>query len=259
MVHSKPLKLYKQGQPIEFEDIGLLTVARDSHRFYFNVPIERCVWGYGWRYVKGEHPFLNFFEREESLDEFYRHYQPQNTLEALTLGFDMRPWDSLELPWHYSIVFVPDVKDRKKHKNQHLGPLRPDKLNREKLRLTTVLDSIKSEGYQPEKYGYPNPHICGYFLLKDDDFLFYIEGGKHRATALVELGYESLPVISLPDTYFVSHETLSGLAGATYTEDDLPIVRTMFESYFDSRLREGRKQLLAEWMRRASGGSVVVF
>ena len=177
MVYQKPLKPYKQGHPIEFQDIGLLTVSRDSHRFYFNVPIEKCVWGYGWRYTKGEHPFLNFFELGESLDEFYHAYQPPNTLEALTLGFDKRPWNSLELPWHYSIVFVPDVKERKKHKNQHLGPLRPDRLNREKLRLTTVLDSIQSEGYQPEKYGHPNPHICGYFLLKDDDFLFYIEGG----------------------------------------------------------------------------------
>ncbi len=259
MENKKPRKLYNQGQPIEFNDIGLLAVARDSHRFYFHVPIEKCVWGYGWRYMKAEHPFLDFFEVEASLDEFYRNYQPQNTLEALTLGSDKRHWDSLEFPWHFFIAPKLDVKYRKQYLNQHLGPVMSEKLNHEKLRLITTFNSIKAQGYQPQKYGYPNTHICGYFLLKNNDFLFYIEAGKHRAIALVELGYTSLPVVAIPEPYFISHQTLLGLAGTAYPEEDLPIVQTIFESYFDSSLRQRRRQVLAEWMRRARGESVVVF
>jgi hypothetical protein len=259
MEYQKPRKLYQQGQPITFQDIGLLAIARNSHEFCFNVPIEKCVWGYGWRYAKGEHPLLNFFEVDQSMDEFYQNYQPGNTLEALTLGLDKRFWHSLELPWHFDIESKLDVKERKSGQNQHLGPVGFEKLNYEKYRLNTLIQSIRLNGYDPDKFGYPNLHICGYFLLKDNNFLFYIEGGKHRAIALVELGYTSLPAVAIPEPYFISHNVLSGLAGIAYPTSDLPIVQTIFESYFDIQLRKQRKQLVAEWMRRARGGSVVVF
>ena len=96
-------------------------------------------------------------------------------------------------------------------------------------------------------------------MRKPDDFLFYIEGGKHRAIALVELGYTSLPVVAIPEPYFISYDVLAGLAGIAYPKPALPIVQTIFESYFDIQLREQRKQLVADWMRRARGESVVVF
>lgn len=259
MEYQKPREPYQQGKPIDFRDIGLLSVARNSHKVYFNVPIEKCVWGYGWRYIKGEHPLLNFFDVDGSMDEFYQNYQPSNTLDALTLGLDKRPWDSLELPWHFYIESKLDVKKRKYGQNQHLSPVTLDKLNQEKQRLKQLLESIESNGYNPNQFGYPNIHIYGYFLLKDDDFLFYIEGGKHRAIALVELGYTNLPAVAIPEPYFISYPVLSGLAGIAYPTSTLPMVQTMFESYFDIQLRERRKQLVAEWMRRARGESVVVF
>ncbi|WP_159789816.1 hypothetical protein [Sodalinema gerasimenkoae] len=247
-------KTYNNGNLITLKDVWFLGFAHDAYEFCFQVPLEKCIWGYGWRYTPEEHPFFHAFGQEEFLDTFYYRYRPQSALEAVILQPGHGGWESLFVPWRCTIK---PPKKPEQHPfiedggTQHYGPVSLERLNREKRRLSTVLTSIQEIGYQGGNG--EHDHIRGYFMVQDDDFLFYIGAGKHRAAALLKLGYTSLPAtfsIFVPRMpRLISHQHLELLAGKVYDRRILPTVKTMFDGYFNEGIRQRRKSLLASWIQ----------
>ncbi len=255
---SHHLEMYRRGKPIEFDDVKLLTTARDAYHYYFQVPIEKCIWGYGWHYSRGENPLNAFFSCEESLDQFYTHFRPENCLQALTLDETAQGWDSLETPWRVDVDPKPFSGENKlgpEHGRPHCGPVSLERLNLEKFRLREVLQSIRNMGYMTSYYASADQHIFGYFLVNDQDFRFLVVNGQHRAAALVELGSQTLPatftsiVPRMPR--LVSPWHLDFLAGVAYDVDKRGVVQEIFEGYFDESLRQRRRDCLADWLRLA--------
>ncbi|MCH8506601.1 hypothetical protein [Sodalinema gerasimenkoae] len=259
---SHSLNVYQRGKPIDLDDVRIITTARDAHQFYFQVPIDKCIWGYGWHYVKGENPLNNFFTCEESLDYFYTEYRPENCLEALTLAPQQQRWDSLETPWRVDIKPTPFTGENKlgpEHGRPHCGPVSLERLNLEKFRLREVIASIRNMGYMTSYYASPDQHIFGYFLVNDQDFRFLVVNGQHRAAALVELGSQTLPatftsiVPRMPR--LVSPWHLDFLTGVAYDVEQRSTAQQIFDSYFDASLRQQRKAALSEWLRLAQSES----
>ncbi|UCJ11959.1 MAG: hypothetical protein JWS08_19960 [Phormidium sp. PBR-2020] len=262
---------YKSGAPIELDDVKLLSMARDANKFRFRVPIEKCVWGHGWRYLPGEHPFINFYFLEESLDEFYQKFCPANFLEGITFDSKNRNKSVPKRFWIDKII--PDtplceggLNEEVYGKKTH-GPVHPKKLELEKSRLRTVQKSIRTYGYDPL---ISDHDLYGHFLVKKDDFLFVVIGGAHRSAALVDLGWTTLPAVFLMGLYsmprIVSEWNLDFLSGIAYSEEELPIIQTVFHAYFDEDLREKRRRRLGTWMESArakvtpaAASSIVVF
>lgn len=73
---------------------------------------------------------------------------------------------------------------------QFFGPVSEDLGQLEYRRLTAVFDSIKEDGYLPEKHGF----IHGQFLVSDDNWAWVNIGGKHRFAALAALDFKNIPI-----------------------------------------------------------------
>lgn len=247
---------YQSGKPIDIDDVKLLSMAHDANKFRFSVPIDKCVSSYGWRYLPGEHPFVNFYSLEESLDEFYKNFCPNNILEGLTLDPDKKNHPVPKRSWLQKLIPDPPACEgglnEKIYGNSSHGPVHPEKLKLEKLRLKKIRESIDFHGYNPLL---SNHDLYGYFLVKNDDFVFQVIGGLHRSAALVDLGWRTLPAVFLMGPYntprIVTEWHLDFLSGTAYPEQDLPILKTMFHAYFDERLRKKRRKALAAWMQSA--------
>lgn len=72
------------------------------------------------------------------------------------------------------------------HGVSYFGPCTAAKVALEMERLTTTCASINARGYQPDG------EIEGLFLEHEGRLRFFVRGGKHRAAALVSLGFPSL-------------------------------------------------------------------
>lgn len=247
-----PRIFYKNGCMIDIKDVWFLSFAHDAYQFYFHVPIEKCVWGYGWRFTQQENPFYYVYKSESYLDRFYKNYQPKSALEALTLKPTNGGWNSLLIPWIYTIKASqsPVVEPSLEGVSIQVGPVSLEKLESEKTRLKRVFNSIQTLGYQGGQG--EHGHIRGYFMINNNDFVFHVTAGKHRATALLRLGYPSLPVtfnIFVPRMpRLISRQHLELLSGTGYPEDMMPTVHQIFKSYFDETLRQRRISYLAGWM-----------
>lgn len=248
--------LYRDGQPVDIKDVWFLAIAHDAYHFCFQVPLEKCIWGYGWRYTQDENPFYYAYQQSDNLDRFYRYYQPKSALEALTFEPEHGGWESLYIPWRCTIKPAkPTIVEPffEGVGTQHFGPVSSEKLELEKTRLQTVMTSIQTVGYQGGQG--EHEHIRGYFMVHDDDFVFYIAAGKHRAAALLRLGYTCLPatfsvfVPRLPR--LISHRHLQLLAGTVYDSTLLPTVYQIFEGYFDTTLRQKRISMLKSWLNKS--------
>ncbi|KPQ32962.1 MAG: hypothetical protein HLUCCO16_19245 [Phormidium sp. OSCR] len=247
---------YNSGKPVKLQDVKRLSMAHDANKFRLSIPIEKCVSSYGWRYLPGEHPFVNFYSLEESLDEFYDHFRPNNALEGLTLDSDKKEHPVPKGSWIQKIIPDPPTCEgglnEKIYGSSICGPVHPKKLQLEKSRLKKIRESIRFHGYNPLM---SNHDLYGYFLVKNNDFVFHVSGGLHRSAALVDLGWPILPAVFLMGPYntprIVTEWHLDFLAGTAYPEQDLPILKEMFHAYFDENLRKKRRQALATWMNSA--------
>lgn len=252
-----PKFLYKDGQIINIKDVWFLSLAHDAYQFYFQVPLEKCVWGYGWRYTQAENPLYSVYNCEDNLDKFYQNYQPKSALEALTLEVNDGGWNSLSLPWCLTInpLHIPVTEPYRQTMSSQVGPVNPNKLELEKTRFQQVFTSIETVGYQGGQG--EHGHIRGYFMIHHDDFVFHITAGKHQAAAFLKLGYLSVPAtfnIFVPRMpRLISHQHLELLAGKGYATDMMTTVYQIFESYFDEVLRQRRISYLASWLGQSSG------
>lgn len=69
----------------------------------------------------------------------------------------------------------------------HCGPRSKDQIMREINRLTSIYRSIYQTGYKPELN--IDGYIRGFYLVKDDSWVFVVTAGAHRLAAMSELGY----------------------------------------------------------------------
>jgi hypothetical protein len=144
----------------------------------------------------GRHPFVRALAHgPEALERFYAEFSPANLAEMYQIslrglrGEALPPW---KLPWLEGGGKPPaaEVGLGLEHGVSYFGPCSPQKVAAEYQRLASVVASIEREGYRPDLHD----HIAGHFLQIGKDFRFFVRGGKHRAAALVHLGYERIPV-----------------------------------------------------------------
>lgn len=167
----------------------------------------------------GEHPFVRAIGHgPEILERFYADFSPGDLGEMYQIsirglrGEGLPPW---KLPWLEDGGKPPGAEAglELEHGVSYLGPCSPQKVAVEYQRLISVASRIEREGYRPELH----EHIAGHFLQMGKDFRFFVRGGKHRAAALVHLGYERIPV-RVRSTW--------PRVVAAGTEQDWPLVRS---------------------------------
>ncbi|MAR96051.1 MAG: hypothetical protein CMG17_00215 [Candidatus Marinimicrobia bacterium] len=174
--------------------------------------------------------FLRYYANGKSdLKEFYDSHQPKNIFQQHFLDFSSsKSPHSLPWVWRTSISQKGEHGLSQKDGNQAWGPVSDDKLQLEISRLDHSLNSIKKNGYIiPE--GFPR----GYFLIMNDDWVFHIVGGKHRAAALIHLGWDFIPVSLEPNwpalVYDKDVNSWPGVSDEIYTEEE---AMSIFKAYF---------------------------
>ncbi|MBW2501787.1 MAG: hypothetical protein JRD39_02495 [Deltaproteobacteria bacterium] len=143
------------------------------------------------------HPFVMALQHgPEKLEEFYSGFTPRNIAEMYAIplsnkaGEDLPPW---ELPWLLRLARTAPKGERGLTVDDGVsfyGPATGKKVSLEYERLQKTALSIKTKGYQPDRYG----DIEGHFMTDGQNVCFFVRGGKHRAAALAFLGHEKIPV-----------------------------------------------------------------
>jgi len=161
-----------------------------------HLPHDILVMAGGHFYSSQSHPFLKaLFKGRIELEKFYEQFSPNNILDMYglepegLLGEDLPPW---EIPWLFRNRVAPSPEGSlgREHGVSFYGPVSKEKIELEMSRLISVVKSIKKKGYIPSVSG----HIEGFFLKNNNEYRFFILGGKHRAAALIFLKNERIPV-----------------------------------------------------------------
>ncbi|MCF7837071.1 MAG: hypothetical protein K9N49_00410 [Candidatus Marinimicrobia bacterium] len=144
------------------------------------------------------HPFVQALrEGPACLESFYQRFTPGNIAQMYGLrptgcrGETLPPW---ELPWTMRHQRKPPRGERGlagEDGTSFYGPATPRKITLEYRRLCKVAAAIRKRGYQPDRHA----DIHGHFMTDGQDVCFFVNGGKHRAAALVELGNTHVPVV----------------------------------------------------------------
>lgn len=168
----------------------------DNVQVVFHVPPE-LIRTQGALSLTVSHPFVKCLEHgSDTLRAYYAKVQPDDIASLYGLnrlnraGEQMPPW---EIPWFYRIERNPPPGEAGLNAAEGFslfGPVTEAKLQSEVRRLRSVAASIRDNGYRPDLYG----HIEGNFLTDEDRIVFYVRGGKHRAAALVHVGFANIPV-----------------------------------------------------------------
>jgi hypothetical protein len=147
------------------------------------------------RYGPG-HPLVRgLAEGAEAMLRFYEEFAPADLAAMYRLprrgraGEELPPWT---LPWLLRDAKPPAAEGGLPVSQgvSYYGPWTQAKAALEKRRLDGVRDAIARRGYRPAVFG----HIEGHFLRRGGDVRFFVRGGKHRAAALVHLGWDRIPV-----------------------------------------------------------------
>lgn len=192
--------------------------------FSFDVPIEKCINIYGYKFSESEsHQFVKTIKEFETnrnlsyknsvLYNFYKNFQPRNLKEVYFLHSQYKKNLSknsnspllekepkiLMQPW-FSDIIEPfsNGKEIKEEGlsylqgSQSFGPVTTTKGELEFSRIINTYNSIKTKGYHVDFF---HNQISGYFLKNENDYRFVIQNGNHRVASLSALGYKKIPVI----------------------------------------------------------------
>jgi hypothetical protein len=183
-----------------------------------------------------QHPFVAALtEGRSALERFYSNFAPQGLAQMYRLpetglhGETLEPW---EIPWlkRKRVPPSPEAGLDIEHGVSYYGPCTPEKIDTEVLRLTSLVESINLNGYQPDQHG----HIKGHFLRSGNDFRFFVRGGKHRTAALVHLGHKRIPVIVREGwPRVIVQGTESEWPLVREGEIDAALAAAIFSRYFD--------------------------
>jgi hypothetical protein len=133
-------------------------------------------------------------EGREVLEDFYR-YGPRTTSELLQIDAGVLDENAVSAtPWTARKVRPSGGRAYDELRALEDPRLVSEHVDREMVRLNTILSSVEKSGFRPDLYG----PITGYFLQDRDDFRFVVRGGKHRASVLAALGHEHIPVSFKP-------------------------------------------------------------
>jgi hypothetical protein len=213
-----------------------------NHIYRLWVPSEKVCMHGAFRCVGGWHPFVAFLHHGvDALALFYQRFKPANIAQMYfqkekgLVGEDLPQW---ELPWIPRNVMNPPRGEEGlsiEHGVSYFGPVSEDKLRVECRRLSAVKESIENTGYLP------GSDINGFFLEYENDFVFFVRGGKHRAAVLSFLGYKRIPVVfrdGWPDLIRSNTSAQWPLVKSGKICEDLAV--SIFKSYF---LTNGKHQL----------------
>lgn len=168
----------------------------ESSSLRLELPIELLRMQGGFVY-DSTHPFVEALNTgDDALRRFYARFQPSSVAGFHRLehvgrtGETLPPW---EVPWYLRKSRTPPPGEKKlgpEHGVSFYGPVTEEKIELEMSRLQGVRDSIRDQGFSPDKHS----DIEGYILRDGADACFFVRGGKHRAAALASLDYETVPV-----------------------------------------------------------------
>ena len=82
-----------------------------------------------------------------------------------------------------------------------------EKIKEKEIKINNILNSIKENGYKPNKFidrklGY----ITGYFLKSKENKKFYVVSGNHRVAILHSLGFKKVPALIESTKFFKSRD-----------------------------------------------------
>lgn len=186
-------------EPDALDRLGAVAYVREKKEKFLRIhlPTELMVMIRGIPFRADCNPFVAAISQGASaLEHHYDTFQPKNLCEMHALpamgrkGEDLTPF---QVPWmrgtKSSLVYG-EAGLGAEHGISHYGPVSPQKIEKEMVRLMGTYESIRKNGFNPIKYG----DIKGYFLRRDDEYRFQIAGGKHRVAALAHMGVKSIPV-----------------------------------------------------------------
>jgi hypothetical protein len=210
------------------------------------IPSEICTWGYGFRHLADEHPFIAYLMGNISLSGWYEQFKPNSIEKAYFLDesknnlvknksifndpiYDEAPAfvrGRIEVTQNeYPLSIVDGI--------QFQGPVSHAKIELESSRLKKTYMSISKNGYLPGSYKF-NGHIMGQLLKIESEYRFLILNGRHRAASLVALGYTYLPVKFYPNILPIISQDL--------LDDKLNI--SVLDSMISKKCIKNRKQII---------------
>jgi hypothetical protein len=195
-----------------------------GRKFIMDIPIEKCR-SIGFSCANPQNPFVKslllYVNRESlayqgsPLQDYYSTYQPGKDVEQYYDGKKISP------PWDNGYKAKINTAEARLERKDFLkimdslglkgelygqikgGPV-SDIFGQVTLeRLIRILNSIRKEGYQPEKVG--AQHISGRCFVYKKDFRVNISSGKHRMTALQALGFDTVPILLNPVLVYREH------------------------------------------------------
>lgn len=186
------------------------------------IGVERARWKSGRMAFGSRHPFVQAVkagagsDKPEKimrpiLERYYGLVQPNSCAEivepfvrdresAFPLSTHNPPWPwnvprSMEEPERSPVMLDDKIEFLPADEVgvQHWGPVSPEKLETEIIKLSKLLQSIREHGYVPRLCS-RDGHIRGYVLRKGEEWVFMIQQGQHRFAVLSALDYRRIPV-----------------------------------------------------------------
>jgi hypothetical protein len=217
-------------------------------RKFLKVSPQECVHYCGFIYNSGKYnPYRNYIEGlnkgiaqkilRNEFEEFFRFYRPEDLGSALGIILSQKyqlwyyPWtrklpSMLELKngWHSEPNQVSDIMTQFCSKG-----IPKSLLYKEYTWLESAYENIRTNGYLPEKYGYP----IGYALYDlNGEKRFILKDGNHRVSALSVLGYDEFEItVNFKDQAKLSEiKKWNGIQKGNFTRSD---AKKIFKAYFN--------------------------
>ncbi|WP_179381694.1 hypothetical protein [Jannaschia marina] len=213
----------------------------------FDVPVSRLRYFGALPYTHPDHPMRRYYrDGAGALADYYARHQPRDIFERHFLPSPRADAPAEGLPWVEVVPMAGIGKDTGElalradvHGVQHFGPVSDAKLAVECTRLDRIRASMAEKGFDP-RFGFPN----GYFLIGEGgDWAVVVQGGQHRAAALLELGEERVPLLRSPGTKTVIRR--AEVEAWPMVRDGL-LSRAEAEAIFDAFLSEDRTLTFAD-------------
>lgn len=194
-----PFPHLKNFKP-EILDLDPLHALYDNSRSLFFVHIAKCIDRVGRSFDQNSnHPFIKTLISIESQDldvaatQLYDYYHDLNPVDMNELFSLKEPLntqcDSISLHPHSSFILPWEGFERVSQNTLLYGPADKDYCRKEVQRLADLLDSIKTNGYNPR---ITENYIRGYLLINNRDYRFVVKGGQHRIAVLSYLGFDTV-------------------------------------------------------------------
>lgn len=223
----------------------------------FEVDLDRvttpCAFSY---HPNGWHPYRESLQQlihdpdlpyeDSALRRFYDGFQPTTVQEVLLEDVrdpldPIATWPALLPLFKHLWALTPRRVDEilasphtQKGARQQFGPHPPEFGRLQLQRTWTAYESLRSRGYRPTEF--PDGHLTGYFLVRDDDYRFVVFHGNHRLAAFEALGVTR--VLARPHRGHppvVDQRELHRWTDGRYGVFSPAVAQRLFDKLFDER------------------------